>query len=129
MTPEAVLAQVLDAGGTVIWDWMTTLGRPGLRVPRSIVAEVEGTAPEVQSGIRQLLHRAGAFKRLVAQRGAEIPWMIPPGSPRPTSGHCISCGATLEDGSRCPACVFALELALGLRPRPQPHPHVTGAAR
>jgi len=120
MTSEALLAQVLDAGGTVIWEWMATLGRPGLRVPRSILAEVEGASPEIQSGIRQLLHRAGAFRRLATQRGTEIPWMILPGSPRPARGRCVSCAAAPESGSRCQACVFALELALGLRPRPHP---------
>jgi hypothetical protein len=129
MTPDAVLAHILDAGGTVIWEWMATLGRPGLRVPRSLLAEVEAASPEVQSGVRQLLQRAGAFKRLATQRGAEIPWMILPGLPSRAPGCCFSCGATLEEGSRCPACVLALELALGLRPRPQPRPHVTWAAR
>jgi len=120
MTPEALLAQVLDAGGTVIWEWMPTLGRPGLRVPRSILPQLENASPEIQSGIRQLLHRAGAFRRLATQRGPEIPWMILPGSPKPAPDRCVSCGNSLEDGSRCSGCVFALELALGLRPRPHP---------
>ena len=84
MTPETVLAHVLDAGGTVVWEWMATLGRPGLRVPKIILAEVEAAAPEIQSGIREILCRAGDFRRLATKRGPEIPWMTLPRAPMST---------------------------------------------
>jgi hypothetical protein len=117
MTPETVLAHVLDAGGTVVWEWMATLGRPGLRVPKGILVEVEAASPDVQSGIREILCRAGAFRRLATKSGSEIPWMTLPRSPRPAPGRCISCGTAIDDGHRCAGCVVALELALGLWPR------------
>lgn len=113
-TAEEMLLAAVAHGAVIAWDWMATLGRPGLRAPAAVQRQLAAAPPDVHAGITEILRRAGHFRRLVAQSGSEIPWMILPESPPYRSGLCVSCGARVENGWRCSPCTTALTLALTL---------------
>ena len=112
---EALLMRVVEERGFIEWEKIHTLGRPALRVPRALLPEFQAAAHAVKDRIREILYRAGHFRQLAHQAGAEIPWMVLPMPRWPTWGLCVSCGEA-SPRWRCSACALALALALELEP-------------
>lgn len=137
MTPQEVLARVLEAGGRVIPD----PERPRLLVPpalKPLVAEhrkalralllSEPPAPRASSSGSSrssssssplepaLVRRVKAFwAQLALWTGpGMIPLLVLPGAPEPQRGRCVSCGDPAPDGWRCGLCLRAVYIALGM---------------
>jgi hypothetical protein len=110
VTDLALLAEGLRRGVRVVWD------PPRYRGPAAAMALFK----EVPDAARELLRRAAVFREQIESWNSTgrigVPLLVLPAAPAPRLGACVSCGASIERGWRCPVCLHAVELALGLSP-------------
>jgi hypothetical protein len=73
-------------------------------------------AKQAPDTAREVLRRATEFRRQIESwSGGCAPLLALPSAPEPRHGACVSCGVAVA-AWRCPACLLAVELALGLTP-------------